>query len=198
MPSEAIPRPNVQVRRRRVWQGAMWVGLAALTAVMVCIAAGVFDVRVAPDGTPDTFVPRRVDMTQGWGEPKGYTGRYEARTPSASGDGEREGNLTLFLRSEHPGDPLLPSGMLSLHSKAGNLVGYVTDLRSGGGRVTAKIRGGAFEGPVIGTLTGSQPKHGTFRATIQAPGADRVEVDYVKIGEAPDFAQAQDTLGDNG
>jgi hypothetical protein len=171
----------------------MWFGLVALTGFMVCIASGIIPVRVAPTGNPEAFVPRKVDETQGWGKPpSGYTGRYEIRPPAGS-NGTADGTLTLFLRAE-PGDPLVPSGQLGLHTAGGNMVGYLTDLKRSGSTVRATIRGGAFEGPVIGTLTASAPKNGRFTGTVRASGVGTVDGDFVRVAKAPsgDYAQAQD------
>jgi hypothetical protein len=180
-------------RRRALLTPLLWVFLAGLTGFMVCIATGVIPSRVAVTGNPEAFVPRKVDETQGWGTPSSYTGRYDIR-PSASATGsDADGTLTLFLRAE-PGDPLVPSGQLGLHTASGNTVGYLTDLKTDGTTVRATIRGGAFEGPVIGSLTASAPRNGTFQGTIKAPGVGTVEGDFVRVAKAPkgDYAQAQD------
>lgn len=178
--------------RRRAWlTPLMWLMLVGLTGFLVCLGSGVIPSRVAPTGSPDAFVPRQVDESQGWGTPSSYTGRYEIRAPGSTSAGATEGSLTLFLRAAQPDEPLVPSGTLSLHSASGNTVGYVTDLRSGGGTVRATIRGGTFEGPVIGALTGTAPKRGTFRATIKAGASGSVDGDLVRVAAAPDYAQAQ-------
>jgi hypothetical protein len=171
----------------------MWLALAALTGFMVCIATGAIPSRVAVTGNPEAFVPRKVDETQGWGTPDSYTGRYDIRAPAGSAGASTEGTLTLFLRAE-PGDPLVASGQLGLHTSAGNTVGYLTDLKRTGTTVRATIRGGAFEGPVIGSLTGTTPKNGTFSGTIKAPGVGTVRGNFVRVAKAPkgDYAQAQD------
>jgi hypothetical protein len=180
-------------RRHALLTPLMWLMLAALTGFMVCIASGVIPSRVAVTGDPEAFVPRKVDQTQGWGAPDSYTGRYEIRSPASAPGAATDGTLTLFLRAE-PGDPLVPSGMLSLHTKDGNTVGYLTDLRSAGGTVKATIRGGAFEGPAIGSLTATAPKGGSFAGTIQAPGVGSVRGNFTRVAKAPkgDYAQAQD------
>jgi hypothetical protein len=169
----------------------MWLVLAALTGFLVCIGSGIIPSRITPSGSPEAFVPQRVDETQGWGTPSGYTGRYAIRVPRST---TSEGSLTLFLRAQRPGDPLVPSGMLSLHTARGNTVGYLTDLKRRGATVRATVRGGTFEGPVIGTLTASAPAGGRFTGTIVARGAGTVEGDFVRVAKAPnsDYAQAQD------
>jgi hypothetical protein len=175
---------------RRAWlTPLMWLTLAGLTGFLICIGSGIIPSRVTPTGSPEAFVPRRVDDTQGWGKISDYTGRYEIR-PSA-GAAQVDGSLVLFLRSEQENEPLIPSGTLSLHTADGNTVGYLTELTTNGSTVHATIRGGAFEGPVIGSLTGDAPKRGLFRGTIQASGTGRVQGDFVRIAKAPDYAQAQ-------
>jgi hypothetical protein len=178
----------------------MWLALAALTGFLVCIASGVIPSAVTPTGTPEAFVPRRVDETQGWGKPSTYTGRYQIRTPTSAGEKgssggaattATQGSLMMFLRAEHPGDPLIPSGMLSLHVSSGNMIGYLTDLRSNGGTVRATIRGGTFQGPAIGSLTGAFPKNGAFRGIVKAPGVGSVEGEFVRVAGAPQIDQAQ-------
>jgi hypothetical protein len=105
--------------------------------------------------------------------------------------GAERGRLTLFLRSEQAGEPLLPSGMLGLTTSERNLVGYLTDLKAKGSNVRATVRGGSFEGPAIGTLTGTMARAGAFKATVRATGVGRVAGDFVRVGKAPDFAEAR-------
>jgi hypothetical protein len=181
-------------RRRRTWLRPLsWVTTAALTGLLIALGTGLIPTEITQTGTPASVVPHRVDPTQGWGRPSSYTGRYVLRGLRASGGGTTpaQGSLLLFLRSEGPDDPLLPSGVLSLSGGRGNLVGYLTELRVRGQDVRAAVRGGTFQGPVIGSLRGAVDGPGAFRATIRAPGIGTVAGEFHRVSRTSGYAQAQ-------
>jgi len=159
---------------------------------LVAIGTGLIPSEIDPTGTPSTVVEHRVDPTQGWGQPSSYTGHYAIRAMrSTGGAAPATGSLILFLRSENPDDPLLPSGTISLSGGSGNFVGYVTNMHVRGAAITADVRGGTFQGPVIGTLSGATQGPGRFTATLRARGAGTVSGSFVRTARTSGFAQAQ-------
>jgi hypothetical protein len=70
------------------------------------------------------------------------------------------GSLLLFGNLAIKNKPLVPSGIITLHSVGQTDVAYLTNFRWQGDRRTADVLGGSTEGPVIGG----------FDATITAGG----------------------------
>ncbi len=135
-------------------------------------------------------MPRVVDTTQGWGTPKAYTGRYAIRQVSPK---DATGSLVLFLRAENPGDPLVASGMLTLNVSGRNVLGYLTEMHVQAGRVRANVRGGTFQGPVIGSVTGTTQGRGKFHGTVRVAGAPTVDGSFVRVAAvSDDYTQQQD------
>ncbi|HEY4277704.1 MAG TPA: hypothetical protein VGM91_05765 [Conexibacter sp.] len=186
-------RAAARRRRAQRLRPLAWVVTAGLGGLLVALATGLIQTEVDPTGTPASVVPHRVDPTQGFGKPSSYTGRYEVRGLRSVGGGEpAEGSLLLFLRSESPDDLLLPSGTLSLSTGRGNFVGYVTDMHvRSGGAISADIRGGTFQGPVIGSMRGTASRAGMFTATVKAPGIGAVTGEFVRVARTSGYAQAQ-------
>lgn len=114
----------------------------------------------------------------GWGPLAGYLGRYHlsgtvtgapqvATSPSSAGifsvalsAAERiptattvNGQLSVFIRKVKTGEPLAPSGVLSVFDSSGSNVLYLTDLAVHHRIRTADVLGGSFLGVPTGHFT---------------------------------------------
>lgn len=149
----------------------------------------------------------------GWGAEAAYLGRYHVHVLPAGGVATTSplagqagvfsavvsacqhlsatvtrptgGELTVFMREVKKGMPLVPSAILNLKAPAGNELVYLTYLSSSQGVLHAKINGGAFVGPVIGSFTGRSARPGTISATAVVEGLPSFEADYVRFSSAP-------------
>jgi hypothetical protein len=65
------------------------------------------------------------------------------------------GSLLLFGNLAIKNKPLVPSGIITLHSVGQTDVAYLTNFRWQGDRRTADVLGGSTEGPVIGGFAGT-------------------------------------------
>jgi hypothetical protein len=147
--------------------------------------------------------------TSGWGAESAFIGRYHVRVLPASGAvsatplaGQAAvfsavvsacqhlsaavtrptgGELTVFMREVKKGAPLVPSAILNLQAPAGNELVYLTYLTSSQDVLHAKINGGAFVGPVIGSFTGKSTGPGKISATAVVEGLPTVEANYVRF-----------------
>jgi hypothetical protein len=149
--------------------------------------------------------------SSGWGSEASYLGRYHvhvlpARASSGSAGSQAAifsavvsvcqklsasvtsptgGELTLFMREVKKGKPLVPSAILSLTAPAGNELVYLTYLSSSNGVLHAKINGGAFVGPVIGSFTGRSTGPGSISATATVEGLAPIEASYARFSSTP-------------
>jgi hypothetical protein len=150
----------------------------------------------------------------GWGAQASYLGRYHLRVVPLAGQGgsgsshadaqaavfsaaaaacqqvlaavgPTSGELTLFMREVKKGAPLVPSGILNLQAPGGNELVYLTYLTSSGGTRHAKINGGAFVGPVVGSFSATSTGPGMLSGTAQVEGIGTVEADYVRFSASP-------------
>jgi hypothetical protein len=148
----------------------------------------------------------------GWGTQASYLGRYHLRVlPLAGQSGSTPasgqaavfsaaaaacqqvlaavhptgGELTMFMREVKKGAPLVPSGILNLQAPGGNELVYLTYLTSSGSTRHAKINGGAFVGPVVGSFSATSTGPGTLAGTAQVEGIGTVEADYVRFSASP-------------
>jgi hypothetical protein len=164
-----------------------------------------------PGTTPPATAPKRGPaLKPGWGSLTGFLGRYHvlpgpaaAPTPVQEGiftvavsDANRisaasleptGGELTLFLRKAKVKTTveLLPSGILSIRTPAGNYVLYLTMLESAGTRRAATVNQGAFVGAPLGTLTGTSGAGGTLTATVAATGVGKISARFVRFSANP-------------
>jgi len=112
----------------------------------------------------------------GWGKQASFLGRYQQvedpAAPSAgagpfaplvrvaralSGEVAQplSASLTMFSYQAQPRDDPAPAGILKVHDPDSTDLVYLTDLRSEGQERTAKVRGGNFNGPELGTFEGT-------------------------------------------
>ena len=95
------------------------------------------------------------------------------------------GSLTTFLRKVKTGEPLAPSGILSVFGSAGTEVLYLTDLDVHGNQRIATVDGGSFLGIPIGRFTATPSSGGVLDAVIRASGLGTAHVRLVHFSAAP-------------
>jgi hypothetical protein len=88
------------------------------------------------------------------------------------------GSLLLFGNQAIKNKPLVPSGIITLHSVGQTDVAYLTNFRWQGDRRTADVLGGSTEGPVIGGFDGTIAG-GVVSGTLTT-GHDRVAVRFTR------------------
>lgn len=94
------------------------------------------------------------------------------------------GRLVTFLRKVKTGEPLAPSGILSIFGASGTQVLYLTDLAVRGDRRSATVNGGSFLGVPVGSLTATVGRGG-LDAVIRASGLGTVRVRLTHFRAAP-------------
>jgi hypothetical protein len=120
-----------------------------------------------PSATSTPAAAARASGKPGWGRQASYVGRYRL----LEGDAADDGQLTLFLRTVFPGQPAVPSGIMALHGSAqGTDLFYLTDLVHDGGRHSAALHAGSFDGPVVGSLSDVTTAGGRLGAAVQLSG----------------------------
>ncbi|HEY2052587.1 MAG TPA: hypothetical protein VGH14_01480 [Solirubrobacterales bacterium] len=190
-------------RRRRPWLKALgWTLVAALSCFIIAVAAGLIsdDIHKPKIWPGPPAEPER--LRNGWGEPAGFVGQYHVRflkTVGANrssgyaeyaGERFREGHLTMFMREVYEHKPLVPGGVLVLNGPTHNLVIYLAELSSNGGRVLyATVKGGTYEGPAIGSFGGVKRGNRIFGG-LQLRGLANVEADFVRYSRNPDSKTA--------
>lgn len=165
---------------------------------LVCLLASVTASAAASRSVP------------GWGSPATFLGRYhivpvagqttsQAPTPAgiftvavntaarvaAAGYMPTGGELTVFLRKVKTGEPLQPSGILSVVTPSGNFVLYLTQLESAGAARSAVVNQGAFVGAPIGSLTGVSTAPEQLTARVSAQGIAPFTVRFVRFSASP-------------
>ncbi len=150
----------------------------------------------------------------GWGAQSSYLGRYhlQAQSLTSAGQGSGEsagqaavfnavatacqqitaantlpkgGELTMFMREVKKGKPLVPSGILDIQSASGDELVYLTYLSSSGTSLHAKINGGAFVGPVIGSFDGKSTGPGKINASARIEGLGTLSASYSRFSDSP-------------
>lgn len=86
------------------------------------------------------------------------------------------GSLLLFGNQAIKNKPLVPSGIVTLHSVGQTDVAYLSNFRWEGDRRTADVLGGSVDGPVIGGFDGTIAD-GVVSGTLTT-GGDRVAVRF--------------------
>src|ERR1700753_1760557 len=159
---------SISGRRRRPWLKFLgWAVVAALSCFIIAVAAGVVQDKIH---YPRVFAgkgPEPERLRNGWGEPAGFRGQCHVHSLKSvganrssgyaeyAGEHFKEGHLTMFMREVYEHRPLVPGGVLVLQGPTNNLVLYLAELSSNGGRVLyATIKGGTYEGPAIGSFGG--------------------------------------------
>jgi hypothetical protein len=181
--------------------------LTAPVTILVATAAASFGVLMSGSAAASS-------SHSGWGAESSYLGRYHLRaqslTPAAQGPGEvtgqaavfsavatacrqitassplpKGGELTMFMREVKKGKPLVPSGILDIRSASGDELIYLTYLTSSGTSLHAKINGGAFVGPVIGSFDGRLTGSGMISAITKAEGLGTLTASYTRFSDSP-------------
>jgi hypothetical protein len=94
------------------------------------------------------------------------------------------GSLLLFGNQAIKNKPLVPSGIITLHSVGQTDVAYLTNFRWEGDRRTADVLGGSTEGPRIGGLDATIVD-GVVSGTLTT-GDDRVALRFTRTaGKTP-------------
>jgi hypothetical protein len=128
-----------------------------------------------------------------WGAEKTYIGRYrllgatEQSHNAPSATRLTNGELTLFMREEHKNAPPIPSGILSLHAPAplGTELLYLTSLTLHGATYRAVINGGAFVGPVVGSLRAVFTAPGKLTMTAEVQGVGTIHARFSRFSDSP-------------
>ena len=191
--TNALPRR----RRRSPLKLLGWALVAALSCFIIAVAAGlvqdkIHHPRIWPGKGPE---PERV--RNGWGEPESFVGQYHVhflKTVGANrssgyaeyaGERFKEGHLTMFMREVYEHKPFVPGGVLVLNGPVHNLVLYLAELSSNGGRVLyATVKGGTYEGPAIGSFGGVKRGNRIFGG-LQLQGLANVEANFVRYSKNP-------------
>jgi hypothetical protein len=114
--------------------------------------------------------------------------RTAAQLSSAAGP-VSSGALTTFVRKVKTGEPLAPSGILSIFGSSGSQVLYLTKMNLHGAQRTAVVNGGSFLGLPIGTFTATAGFRGSLDAVIKASGLGTVHVRLMNFVAAPPSAR---------
>lgn len=172
-----------------------WLAVLALLFVVVAIASGLIssggnssETNSGAAAAPTTSSTKPTS----WGAEKTYIGRYrflgatEQSYSAASPTRLRGGELTLFMREEHKNAPLIPSGILSLQAPAplGTELLYLTSLTVHGAERRAVINGGAFVGPVIGSLNAVFTGPDELKMTAEVQGVGTIHARFRRFSDS--------------
>ncbi|MBS1889523.1 MAG: hypothetical protein JSU06_20305 [Actinobacteria bacterium] len=171
--------------------------MVALGCFLIAVAAGlVSDEIQRPRHWPGP-PPEGERLRNGWGEPAGFVGRYRVHflkpvganrsTGYAEFAGEHftEGHLTMFMREVYGHRPFVPGGVLVLNGPTHNLVLYLAELSSNGGRVLyATIKGGTYEGPTVGSFGGVKRGNRIYGG-LKLRGLANVEANFYRYSRSP-------------
>ncbi len=183
-----------------------------LLAVAASVALALISVTGAAAGTTATTASPTTAVAGGWGTTSSYIGKYQlvpagstatatavsspaagvfsmavraaAQLSAASGP-VSSGALTTFLRKVKTGEPLAPSGILSIFGPSGSQVLYLTEMSLHGSRRTAVVNGGSFLGVPIGAFTATPGSGNSLDAVIRASGLGTAHVRLVNFTAAP-------------
>jgi hypothetical protein len=195
-------------RRRHPWlKGLGWLAVAALSCFIIAVAAGlvhgdIHKPKIWPGPGPE---PER--LRNGWGEPESFVGQYHVHFLKSvganrssgyaeyAGERFREGSLTMFMREVYEHRPFVPGGVLVLNGPTHNLVLYLSELSSNGGRVLyATVKGGTYEGPAIGSFGGVKRGNRIFGG-LRLRGLPNVEANFIRYSKNPDTRNPTGTPG---
>jgi len=178
--------------RRSSLTAVKWLAVLALLFVVVAIATGLIssggsssETNSGAAAAPSTASAKPTS----WGAEKTYIGRYrllsatEQSYSAPSATRLSDGELTLFMREEHKNAPLVPSGILSLRAPAplGTELLYMTSLTVHGATHRAVINGGAFVGPVIGSLSAVFTAPGKLTMTAEVHGVGTIHARFSRF-----------------
>jgi hypothetical protein len=124
-------------------------------------------------------------VSEGWGPPRGFVGRYHVEVRSGGKLGVGGGQLTLFMQEEFPGSKA-PAGILNLRTSGGrNDLVYLTSLHHRGTGRGAEVHGGGFLGPKIGSFRGKAGRQGRLCADFSTRGLGTVSACFVRFSRSP-------------
>jgi hypothetical protein len=189
---------SISGRRRRPWLKFLgWAVVAALSCFIIAVAAGLVQDKIHH---PRVFAgkgPEPERLRNGWGEPESFVGQYHVhflKTVGANrssgyaeyaGERFKEGHLTMFMREVYEHKPFVPGGVLVLNGPVHNLVLYIAELSSNGGRVLyATVKGGTYEGPAIGSFGGVKRGNRIYGG-LSLQGLANVEANFVRYSKNP-------------
>jgi hypothetical protein len=175
-------------------------------AAVVCVGAVSGSVGV---GAAMAVTYEGSPVAGGWGALNGYLGRYHltgtvsgspqaASSPPSAGifslalnaadhlstSTRVSGQLSVFVRKVKTGEPLAPSGVLSLFDSSGSNVLYLTDLAVHHRIRTADVLGGSFLGVPTGHFT-AHASGTTMTVHLRARGIGTVTGRLTRFSSAP-------------
>lgn len=176
----------------------------SIFAVRRWALAGALSALALAAGAPASLAAK------GWGPEASYLGRYDMRVTgggsaasaarsavfsavvqaclrltSSAENLPKGGELTMFRREVAKSKPLVPSGILLLRTADDNELVYLTYLSSNDGRLSAKVNGGAFVGPVIGSFSGRLTGSGAISGSFTIEGLGTIEADFTRFSTSP-------------
>jgi hypothetical protein len=174
------------------------VAVAALSCFIVAVAAGLVHGDIHKPKIWPGPAPEAERLRNGWGEPESFVGQYHVHFLKSvganrssgyaeyAGERFREGSLTMFMREVYEHRPFVPGGVLVLNGPTHNLVLYLSELSSNGGRVLyATVKGGTYEGPAIGSFGGVKRGNRIFGG-LRLRGLPNVEANFIRYSKNPD------------
>jgi hypothetical protein len=182
--------------RRSSLTAVKWLAALVLLFVVVAIASGLISSGGSSSNTTSGAAAAAPSSAStkptSWGAEKTYVGRYrlvdatEQSYSAPSATRLTNGELTLFMREEHKNAPLVPSGILSLQAPAplGAELLYLTSLTVHGATHRAVINGGAFVGPVVGSLSAVFTAPGKLTMTAEVQGIGTVHARFSRFSDS--------------
>ncbi len=199
--------PAASGRRRPLLKGLGWALVAVLICFIVAVTAGLIHGKIDRPKIWPGKAPEAERVRNGWGEPASFVGQYHVRFLTSvganrssgyaeyAGERFREGHLTMFMREVYEHKPFVPGGVLVLNGPTHNLVVYLSELSSNGGRVLyATVKGGTYEGPSIGSFAGVKRGNRIFGG-LRLRGLPNVEANFARYSRNP---EAKDPTGSTG
>ncbi len=184
-------------RRRRSWLKLLgWALVAALSAFIIAVAAGLVSDNIHRPRVFAGPAPEPERLRNGWGEPESFVGQYHVRflpgigPTRSNGNAEyasahfKEGHLTMFMREVYEHKPHVPGGVLVLNGPVNNLVVYLAELSSNGRVFYATVKGGTYEGPAIGSFGGVKRGNRIYGG-LKLRGLPNVEANFIRYSRNP-------------
>jgi hypothetical protein len=170
------------------------VSARTVTATSAVVAAAAAALAVAPAGAAPAQLAHKGIAAR----PSSVYGRYALQPARTSGAQASiyaalvqaastaggatpppdSGSLLLFGNRAIRNKPLVPSGIVTLHSVGQTDVAYLSNFRYDGDRRTADVLGGSTDGPVIGGFDGTI-SNGVVSGTLTT-GQDRLVLRFTR------------------
>jgi hypothetical protein len=189
-------------RRRRPWLKVVgWAAVAALTCFLIAVTAGLVNGDIDKPHPRPPAIPEPERLANGWGEPQSFVGQYRVAFLKSIGPTRSngyaefaaqhysEGHLTMFMREVFEHRPFVPGGVLTLQGPEHNLVVYIAELSSNGRVLYATVRGGTYEGPVIGSFGGVRRGNRIYGG-LKLRGLPNLEANFFRYSKNPDTQSA--------